>query len=132
MAALRRLLVANRGEIARRVIRGAHDAGLEAAAVYARDDAEAPYVGEADVAVALPGRTLAETYLDPAAIVVAALDAGADAVHPGYGFLSEDPALPEACARAGLVWVGPSAHAMRVMGHKARAKETVAAAGVPV
>jgi acetyl/propionyl-CoA carboxylase alpha subunit len=129
---LSRVLVANRGEIARRVIRGAHDAGLEAAAVYAADDAGSPYVGEADVAVALPGRTLVETYLDPAAIVAAALDVGADAVHPGYGFLSEDPALAEACQRSGLVWVGPSAHAMRVMGHKARAKETVAAAGVPV
>jgi propionyl-CoA carboxylase alpha chain len=129
---LRRVLVANRGEIARRVIRGAHDMGLEAVAVYADEDAAAPHVGEADLAVPLTGRSLAETYLDPAALVAAARLAGADALHPGYGFLSENPALPEACAAAGVVWVGPTPSSMRVMGHKVRAKETVAAAGVPV
>jgi propionyl-CoA carboxylase alpha chain len=129
---IRRVLVANRGEIARRVIRGAHDAGCEAIAVYAADDAASPYVGEADAAVLLPGATLGETYLDPAALVRAAGVADADALHPGYGFLSEDPALAEACAAAGIVWVGPSAQAMRTMGHKARAKQVVAAAGVPV
>ena len=129
---IHRVLVANRGEIARRLIKGAHDAGCEAVAVYAADDAASPYVGEADAAVPLPGATLADTYLDPAALVRAAQAAGADALHPGYGFLSENPALPEACARAGIVWVGPPPEAMRVMGHKARAKEVVAAAGVPV
>jgi propionyl-CoA carboxylase alpha chain len=129
---LRRVLVANRGEIARRIIRGAHDAGAEAVAVYAADDAGSPHVAEADAAVLLPGSTLAETYLHPAALVQAARQAGADALHPGYGFLSENPALPEACAAAGIVWVGPPVEAMRVMGHKARAKEVVAAAGVPV
>ncbi len=129
---IRRVLVANRGEIARRLVRGAHDAGCEAVAVYAADDAASPHVGEADAAVLLPGPALAETYLSPAALVRAALAAGADALHPGYGFLSESPALPEACARAGIVWVGPPPEAMRVMGHKARAKEVVAAAGVPV
>ena len=71
----------------------------------------------------LPGATLADTYLNPAALVGAAQAAGADALHPGYGFLSENPALPEACAEAGIVWVGPPPEAMRVMGHKARAKE---------
>ncbi len=129
---IRRVLVANRGEIARRLIKGAHDAGCEAIAVYAADDAAGPHVGEADAAVLLPGATLAETYLDPAALVRAALAAGADALHPGYGFLSENPALPEACGRAGIVWVGPPPEAMHVMGHKARAKEVVAQAGVPV
>jgi propionyl-CoA carboxylase alpha chain len=129
---IRRLLVANRGEIARRLIRGAHDAGCEAVAVYAADDAASPHVGEADVAVLLPGLSLAETYLSTAALVEAAALAGADALHPGYGFLSENPALPEACAAADIVWVGPSPEAMRVMGHKARAKELVARAGVPV
>ena len=129
---LRRVLVANRGEIARRVIRGAHDAGCEAVAVYAPDDAGSPYVGEADAAVALAGTSLAGTYLDPAALVVAARRAGADALHPGYGFLSESPALAEACREADVVWVGPPPEAMRVMGHKTRAKEVVAAAGVPV
>ncbi len=128
----RRVLVANRGEIARRLVRGVHDAGYEAVAVYAADDATAPYVGEADLAVPLPGGALADTYLDPVALVQAAQLAGADALHPGYGFLSEDPSLAEACARAGIVWVGPSAESMRRMGHKARAKELVAGAGVPV
>ena len=129
---IRRVLVANRGEIARRVIRGAHDAGCEAVAVYAADDAASPHVGEADAAVLLPGASLRDTYLDPAALVRAAAASGADALHPGYGFLSESPALAEACAAAGVVWVGPPADAMRVMGHKARAKEIVAGAGVPV
>ena len=130
--AIRRVLVANRGEIARRIIRGAHDAGCEAVAVYAADDAASPHVGEADAAVLLPGASLRETYLDPDALVDAARASGSDALHPGYGFLSENPALAEACARAGIVWIGPPAEAMRVMGHKARAKEVVAAAGVPV
>ena len=129
---IRRLLVANRGEIARRIIRGAHDAGCEAVAVYAADDAASPYVGEADAAVPLAGTSLGETYLSAAALVRAAGVAGADALHPGYGFLSENPALPEACAAAGIVWVGPAPEAMRVMGHKARAKELAAGAGVPV
>jgi propionyl-CoA carboxylase alpha chain len=130
--AIHRILVANRGEIARRIIRGAHDAGCEAVAAYAADDAGSPYVGEADAAMLLPGASLRETYLDPEALVGAALTSGADALHPGYGFLSENPALPEACARAGVVWIGPPPEAMRVMGHKSRAKEVVAAAGVPV
>jgi propionyl-CoA carboxylase alpha chain len=129
---IRRLLVANRGEIARRLIRGAHDAGCEAVAVYAADDAASPHLGEADAAVLLPGASLAETYLSAAALVGAAAAAGADALHPGYGFLSENPDLAEACAAAGIVWVGPSPGAMRVMGHKARAKELVAQAGVPI
>ncbi|HEY2215463.1 MAG TPA: biotin carboxylase N-terminal domain-containing protein, partial [Acidimicrobiales bacterium] len=131
-ARLQRVLVANRGEIARRIIRGAHDAGLEAVAVFAEDDRSAPYVSEADLALLLPGRTLAETYLNPDAIVQAAVRAGADSIHPGYGFLSENSVLPMACAEAGLTWVGPPAEAMRVMGHKTRAKDTVSAAGVPV
>ncbi len=129
---IRRLLVANRGEIARRIIRGAHDAGCEAVGVYAADDAASPYVGEADAAVLLHGTSLGETYLSAAALVQAADLAGADALHPGYGFLSENPSLPEACAAAGIVWVGPPPEAMRVMGHKARAKELAAGAGVPV
>ena len=129
---IRRLLVANRGEIARRLLRGAHDAGCEAVAVYAADDAASPHVGEADIAVLLPGASLAETYLSAAALVGAAAAAGADGLHPGYGFLSENPALAEACAAAGIVWVGPPPEAMRVMGHKARAKEVAAQAGVPV
>ena len=129
---IRRLLVANRGEIARRLVRGAHDAGSQAVAVYAADDAASPHVSEADAAVLLRGGSLAETYLSAAALVGAAEVAGADALHPGYGFLSENPDLAESCAAAGITWVGPSPDAMRIMGHKARAKELVAAAGVPV
>ena len=129
---IRRLLVANRGEIARRLIRGAHDAGSEAVAVYAPDDAVSPHVSEADAAVLLPGASLAETYLSATALVGAAAVAGADALHPGYGFLSENPDLAESCAAAGITWVGPSPDAMRLMGHKARAKDLVAAAGVPI
>jgi propionyl-CoA carboxylase alpha chain len=129
---LQRVLVANRGEIARRIIRGAHEAGIEAVAVYTAEDADSPHVGEADLAVQLAGRALAETYLNPDTLVALAALAGADAIHPGYGFLSENPEFPEACSRAGIVWVGPTPESMRVMGHKVRAKETVAAAGVPV
>jgi acetyl-CoA carboxylase, biotin carboxylase subunit len=129
---LQRVLVANRGEIARRIIRGVHDMGIDAVAVYTTEDAASPHVGEADLAVHLAGRSLAETYLNPGALVALAGLAGADAIHPGYGFLSENPELPEACARAGIVWVGPTPESMRVMGHKVRAKETVSAAGVPV
>jgi propionyl-CoA carboxylase alpha chain len=132
MARLQRVLVANRGEIARRIIRGAHDAGMEAVAVYAADDSAAPYVGEADLAMLLPGRSLGETYLNIEAVTATALRAGSDAVHPGYGFLSENPGLAVACAAAGVTWVGPPPEAMRVMGHKTRAKDTVSAAGVPV
>jgi len=129
---LQRVLVANRGEIARRIIRGAHDMGLDAVAVYTSEDATSPHVGEADLSVHMAGSTLAETYLNPGAMVALADATGADAIHPGYGFLSENPEFPEACRRAGIVWVGPTAESMRVMGHKVRAKETVAAAGVPV
>jgi acetyl/propionyl-CoA carboxylase alpha subunit len=124
---MRRLLVANRGEIARRVLRAARSLGIETVAVFAEDDRQAPHVAEADRAVPLEGG-----YLDVGRVVEAARRGGADALHPGYGFLSEDPRLAEACAAAGIVWVGPPAGAMAIMGHKARAKATVAAAGVPV
>jgi propionyl-CoA carboxylase alpha chain len=129
---MRRVLVANRGEIARRIIRGAHDAGLDAVAVYAADDAASPYVGEADAAVLLPGTSLAQTYLNVGACIAAAQRSGADALHPGYGFLSENADLADACRTAGIIWVGPTPEAMRIMGHKARAKDKVSAAGVPV
>jgi len=109
------VLVANRGEIARRVIRGAHDTGCEAVAVYASDDADSPHVGEADAAVLLPGSTLGETYLDAAALVEAARRSGADALHPGYGFLSENPApgptqvIPASRQRSARRWLPPPA-----------------------
>ena len=131
---LRSLAVANRGEIARRIGRTARRMGIETVALFADDDREAPFVAEADRAVRLgpPRPGLRTPYLDVERIVSAALAGGAEAVHPGYGFLAEDPALALAVEDAGLVWVGPPPPAMTTMGHKARAKATVAAAGVPV
>ncbi len=129
---MRRLLVANRGEIARRVLRAAASLGIETVAVFADDDRSSPHVTEADRAVLLGAGPAADTYLDLEKVLAAARFTGADALHPGYGFLSEDPRLAEGCAAAGITWVGPPPAAMAAMAHKARAKATVAAAGVPV
>jgi propionyl-CoA carboxylase alpha chain len=129
---IRCLLVANRGEIARRVIRACRTAGIETVAVYSDADAAAPHVREADRAVRLPGRSPGETYLRGEDLVAAALAAGADAVHPGYGFLSEQASFARAVTAAGLVWVGPDAAAIAAMGSKTVAKDLVAGAGVPV
>ena len=106
------LLIANRGEIARRIAATASAMGITTVAVYAEGDAGAPYVAEADRAVALPGRTAAQTYLDIDALLAAAAAAGADAVHPGYGFLSERASFARAVAAAGLTWVGPPPEAI--------------------
>jgi len=129
---IRRLLIANRGEIARRIARAAHSLGVQTVAVYSDADATAPYVGECDLAVRLPGTAAADTYLDVAAVVAAARRTGADAVHPGYGFLAENADAAQAVLDAGLVWVGPSPAAMRAMASKVASKALVAAAGVPV
>ncbi|WP_327071461.1 ATP-binding protein [Kitasatospora sp. NBC_01302] len=126
------LLVANRGEIARRIFRSCRELGIATVAVYADPDEGAPHVLEADSAVRLPGAAPADTYLRADLLVQAALAAGADAVHPGYGFLSEDPAFARAVLAAGLAWVGPSPEAMAAMGSKSAAKRLMAAAGVPV
>jgi len=126
------LLVANRGEIARRIIRTAGAMGMRTVAVYADPDAGAPYVAEADRAVALPGRTAAQTYLNIGALLAAAAAAGADAVHPGYGFLSERADFARAVAGAGLTWVGPPAEVIEAMGDKLAAKRLLAEVGVPV
>ncbi len=129
---IHRLLVANRGEIAVRVIDAAHDLGMQAVAVYAEPDRGAPHVHLADVSVALGGSTAAETYLDQAKLLEAALAQGADAVHPGYGFLSEDASFAQAVVDAGLTWVGPHPEAIRTMGDKLAAKRVAAEVGVPV
>ncbi|MFE6500060.1 acetyl/propionyl/methylcrotonyl-CoA carboxylase subunit alpha [Kitasatospora sp. NPDC057738] len=126
------LLVANRGEIARRVFRTCRELGIATTAVHSDPDAGAPHVREADAAVRLPGAAPADTYLRADLIVRAALAAGADAVHPGYGFLSESADFARAVQDAGLLWIGPPPAAIAAMGSKTAAKELMAAAGVPV
>ncbi|WUJ73991.1 acetyl/propionyl-CoA carboxylase subunit alpha [Kribbella soli] len=126
------VLVANRGEIARRIFRTARSLGLATVAVHSTADARMPFVGEADAAVHLPGNTPGETYLRSELIVEAALRAGADAVHPGYGFLSENAGFAQAVIDAGLTWIGPPVDAISSMGSKIEAKKLMAAAGVPV
>ncbi|MGY5306430.1 acetyl/propionyl/methylcrotonyl-CoA carboxylase subunit alpha [Nocardia gipuzkoensis] len=126
------VLVANRGEIARRVFATCRRMGLGTVAVYSDADAAAPHVTEADAAVRLPGNTPAETYLRGELIIEAAVAAGADAIHPGYGFLSENAEFAKAVLDAGLVWIGPPVEAIEQMGSKVASKKMMDAAGVPV
>ena len=125
------VLVANRGEIARRVFRTARELGLATVAVYSDADADSPHVAEADAAVRLEGNTPAETYLRSDLIIEAARRAGADAIHPGYGFLSENADFARAVIAAGLTWIGPPAKSIDSMGSKIESKRLMAAAGVP-
>ncbi|PXY19087.1 acetyl/propionyl/methylcrotonyl-CoA carboxylase subunit alpha [Prauserella muralis] len=126
------LLVANRGEIALRIFRSCRDAGIGTVAVHSDADARAPHALAADAAIRLPGDSPSDTYLRAGLLVRAALDAGADAVHPGYGFLAENAGFARAVLDAGLTWVGPSPEAIETMGSKVESKRLMAEAGVPV
>ena len=127
-----RILVANRGEIAVRIARTCRERGVEYVAVHSDVDARARHVELADEAVHLPGVAPTDTYLNVAAILAAAKKAGAEAIHPGYGFLSENADFAEAVADAGLVWVGPPAEAIRAIGDKIKARRIAESAGVPI
>ncbi|MFZ0552650.1 MAG: biotin carboxylase N-terminal domain-containing protein, partial [Steroidobacteraceae bacterium] len=129
---IRSLLVANRGEIACRIFRTARRMGIRTIAVYSDADAVARHVREADEAVRIGPPPAAESYLDIQAIIRAARAARAEAVHPGYGFLSENEDFAQACLDAGLIFVGPPPAAIAAMGSKSVAKASVRAAGVPV
>src|SRR5579871_1306847 len=129
---MKRLLVANRGEIAVRIMRACREAGVSPVAVFSEADRAAPHVGLADVACPIGPGPAAESYLRGEKLIAAALVTGADAVHPGYGFLSENAEFAAACAAASLTFVGPPAPVIRLLGDKIAAKHLMAKAGVPV
>jgi acetyl-CoA carboxylase biotin carboxylase subunit len=132
LASVTKVLVANRGEIALRVMRTCREMGIPTVAVYAAPDARAPHAVFADERVALTAATPRQAYLDIEQLVRVSREHGADAIHPGYGFLSENPALADACASNRLTFIGPSATSMRAMGNKVESRRRMIAAGVPV
>ena len=123
---LKKLLIANRGEIAIRIAQAAAELGIATVGVHSADDATSLHVRRVDEAVALPGRGAAG-YLDGAAVIAAAKAAGCDAVHPGYGFLSENAEFAEICVKSGITFIGPAATQIRLMGDKATARRTMMA-----
>ena len=127
-----KVLIANRGEIALRIIRTARSMGYSIVAVYSEQDRDSAHVRESDERVFLPGETLLETYLNIPAIINAAKDTRADAIHPGYGFLSENPLFAQACEREGIVFIGPSSDSIKSMGQKISAREIAVKNNVPV
>jgi acetyl-CoA carboxylase biotin carboxylase subunit len=129
---IRRLLIANRGEIALRIVRACRELNIESVAVYSDVDALSPHVLAADHAVAIGTAPASDSYLSIPRVIAAARSSGADAIHPGYGFLSENPAFANACADAGVIFVGPPAGVMETMGSKIEARRVAAAAGAPV
>ncbi|MDO8793419.1 MAG: biotin carboxylase N-terminal domain-containing protein, partial [Vicinamibacterales bacterium] len=129
---IRRLLIANRGEIALRIIRACRELHIETIAVFSDADAKAPHVAAADRAVALGPAQASESYLSIPGLIAAARSQGADAVHPGYGFLSESAAFAAACEQAGLIFVGPPSDVIARMGSKIEARRVMTSAGVPV
>ena len=128
----RRVLVANRGEIAMRVIRACHELGVEAVAIYSTADRTGSWVTAADRAVCVGPPSATESYLKIPSVVAAAITTGCDAVHPGYGFLSENPAFVRACFDNDIAFVGPSPESMEVLGDKSLAKEAMGTAGLPL
>jgi acetyl-CoA/propionyl-CoA carboxylase biotin carboxyl carrier protein len=129
---MKRVLIANRGEIAVRVIRACRDHGIESVAVYSEEDRDAIHTRSADIAISLNGTTATQTYLDIAKIIAAAKESGADAVHPGYGFLSERADFAQAVIDAGLIWIGPPPAAISALGDKVSARRIAAKAGAPL
>src|SRR6202012_5666432 len=127
-----KVLIATRGEIAIRVARTLREMGIGSVAVYSEIDREAPHVREADEAYLLVPAIPAESYLNIAKIIEVAKEAGAEGIHPGYGFLAENADMARACDEAGITWIGPPPEAIEMMGSKTRAREIMAAAGVPI
>jgi 3-methylcrotonyl-CoA carboxylase alpha subunit len=132
MAGIKKILIANRGEIAVRIMQTAHRIGIATVAIYSEVDRDCKHVAFAGQAICIGNSALSETYLNIGKIIDTAIQTGCDAIHPGYGFLAENPQFVAACEKVGIIFIGPSARAMQVMGYKIEAREFVSAIGVPI